>query len=342
MAMAAEPILASTLWTLHRVPLAPTVTSSQSKKLPTGHRSLDNTLGGGLDHGRLSCLSAEAESGTSDIMQAVLISHLLSAPNATATVIDTTLAFDLRNLHGKLVRVLQVQGKDGAEAMGVLKRLTIMKVFDFIGLTESVTEFREALEFEDASAPRGEPPPRGTVADSEDEDDMLDEPTPPSMSTLPKVPSLRVPSLLVIDSISQAAAPLLKSNHVQGQALLTSFMRSLAHLTRTYGLCTLLLNGVTSYSQSREETPSIFSSCVLRPALSKTFASLVDLHMLVHAIPKTAADARIVYGSRHEIKRGAEPEVVEVIEVLQDRYSGKVGRWTSFAISDDRDMIGMS
>ncbi|KAK5718163.1 hypothetical protein LTR17_015811 [Elasticomyces elasticus] len=341
MAMPAKPILASTLWTLHRVPLAPTVTSSQPKKLPTGHRSLDNTLGGGLDHGSISCLSAEADSGTSDIMQAVLISHLLSAPNATATVIDTTLAFDLRNLHGKLVRVLQVQGKDGAEAMGVLKRLTIMKVFDFIGLTESVTEFREALESEDAFAPRGEPPPRGTVADSEDEDDMLDEPTPPSNSPLPKVPTLRVPSFLVIDSISQAAAPLLKSNHVQGQALLTSFMRSLAHLTRTYGLCTLLLNGVTSYSQSKEETPSIFSSCLLRPALGKTFSSLVDLHMLVHAIPKTAADARIVYGGQHEIKRGAEPEVIEVIEVLQDRYSGKAGRWTSFAISDNGDMIEM-
>ncbi|KAK5727021.1 hypothetical protein LTR15_002912 [Elasticomyces elasticus] len=322
MAMAAEQILASTLWTLHRVALAPTATSSQSKKLPTGHRSLDNTLEGGLDHGSLSCLSAEADSGTSDIMQAVLISHLLSAPNATATVIDTTLAFDLRNLHGKLVRVLQVQGKDGAEAMGVLKRLTIMKVFDFIGLTESVTEFREALESEDASAPRGEPPPRGTVADSEDEDDMLDEPTPPSISTLPKGPAPRVPSLLIIDNISQAAAPLLKSNHVQGQALLTSFMRSLAHLTRTYGLYTLLLNGVTSYSQSREETPSIFSSCVLRPALGKSFASLVDLHMLVHAVPRTAADARIVYGGQHEIKRGAEPEVTKVLEVLQDRYNG--------------------
>ncbi|KAK5708000.1 hypothetical protein LTR97_000540 [Elasticomyces elasticus] len=321
MAMAAEQILASTLWTLHRVALAPTATSSQSKKLPTGHRSLDNTLEGGLDHGSLSCLSAEADSGTSDIMQAVLISHLLSAPNATATVIDTTLAFDLRNLHGKLVRVLQVQGKDGAEAMDVLKRLTIMKVFDFIGLTESVTEFRDALESEDASAPRGEPPPRGIVADSEDEDDMLDEPTPPSVSTLPKGPAPRVPSLLMIDNISQAAAPLLKSNHVQGQALLTSFMRSLAHLTRTYGLRTLLLNGVTSYSQSREETPSIFSSCVLRPALGKSFASLVDLHMLVHAVPRTAADARIVYGGQHEIKRGAEPEVTEVLEVLQDRYN---------------------
>ncbi|KAK1059220.1 hypothetical protein LTR12_015055 [Friedmanniomyces endolithicus] len=319
----AEPILASTIWTIHCTVKVQTASnpSSRPKRLPTGLSSLDVALEGGLDYGSISCISAEPNSGSADIMLAALVSHLLSDPDATATVIDITLAFDLRRLHGKLAHALQLRGRDVGKAMAVLERLKIMKVFDFVGLAESVVEVRESLECSNAYSPPHilrQAAPRGTVGDSEDEDEMLDVPTLPSPVPQRSSKSIPTPSLLIIDSISQVAAPLIKSNYVQGQALLTSFMRSLAHLSRTHRLCTLLLNGTTTNSQSKEDTPSIFLSCALRPALGKTFAYMLDMHLLVQAIPKTAADARRAYGGKHEGKAEQEAELVEVVEVLQD------------------------
>ncbi|KAK1064287.1 hypothetical protein LTR33_012091 [Friedmanniomyces endolithicus] len=338
-----EPILASTLWTLHRAVQDQTTSNpaSRPKRLPTGLPSLDGALEGGLDHGSISCISAETNSGAGDIMLAALVSHLLGEPEAPATIIDTTLSFDLRRLHGKLVHALQIRGRDIEEAMTILERLKIMKVFDFVGLTESVVEVREGLECRSANSPSHilrQAAPRGTVGDSEDEDEMLDIPTLPSLVPQRSPKGIPTPSLLIIDSISQVAAPLIKSNYVQGQALLTSFMRSLAHLSRTHRLSTLLLNGTTTYSQSKEDTPSIFLSCALRPALGKTFAYMLDMHLLVHAIPKTAADARRVYGGKHEGKGEQEAELVEVIEVLQDRHGGRVGKWTAFTLDTSSNL----
>ncbi|KAK0260468.1 hypothetical protein LTS09_004764 [Friedmanniomyces endolithicus] len=339
----AEPILASTLWTLHRMVQDQTISNpaSRPRRLPTGLSSLDLALEGGLDYGSISCISAETNSGAGDIMLAALISHMLSEPEATATVIDITLAFDLRRLHGKLAHALQFHGRDIKEAMTILGRLKIMKVFDFVGLTESVVEVRESLESSGTYSPPHvlkQAAPRSTVGDSEDEGEMLDVPTLPSPAPQDKPKDISSPSLLIIDSISQIAAPLIKSNHVQGQALLTSFMRSLAHLSRTHHLCTLLLNGTTTYSQSKEDTPSIFSSCALRPALGKTFAYMLDLHLLVHAIPNTAADARRVYGNKHEGKGEQEAGLVEVIEVLQDRHGSRVDKWTALTLDTSSNL----
>ncbi|TKA75294.1 hypothetical protein B0A55_07604 [Friedmanniomyces simplex] len=349
----AEPILASTLWGLHPPDQdeTPSNPASRPNKLPTGLRRLDGALEGGFDYGGISCISAEPNSGASAIILAALVSHLLHDPSATAAVIDTTLSFDLRRLHAKLARALQVRGRDAREAMPVLERLQIMKVFDFVGLAESVVEVREGLERGGtASPPHGteQVAPRATVGDSEgeDEDEMLDAPTPPSKPTSPAPQDMPngapTPALLIIDSLSRLAAPLIKSNHIQGQALLTSLLRSLSHLTQTHhSLCTLLLNGTTTYSPSKsEEPPSIFSSCALHPALGRTFAYLLDVHLLVHAVPKTAGDARRVYdgGKLESGKDERRAEVVEVVEVLLDRGGGRVGKWTGFVVDADGEL----
>ncbi|KAK1088852.1 hypothetical protein LTR48_001141 [Friedmanniomyces endolithicus] len=289
----AEPILASTLWTLH---LATQDTTADNpvpghKRHSTGLPSLDGALEGGFDYGSISCISAEPNSGSGDIMLAVLVSHLLSDLGATATVIDITLSFDLRRLHGKLVHALQLRGRDTGEAMSVLERLKIMKIFDFVGLTESVVEVRESLEGHSTYSPAHvlrQAAPRGTVGDSEDEDEMLDAPTLPSTVPRDGSKSTLNLSLLIIDSISQVAAPLIKSNYVQ--------------------------------------------------ALGKTFAYMLDLHLLVHVIPKTAADARRVYGSKHEGKSEQEAELVEVIEVLQDRHGSRVGKWTALTLDTSSNL----
>ncbi|TKA75299.1 hypothetical protein B0A55_07601 [Friedmanniomyces simplex] len=350
----AEPILASTLWRLHRADqeAPPSNPASRPNKLPTGLRGLDGALQGGFDYSGISCISAEPNSGARDIILAALVSHLLHAPSATAAVIDTTLSFDLRRLHGKLARALRLRGRDAREAMAVLERLQIMKVFDFVGLAESVVEVREGLERGGTASPAlgtEQVAPRGTIGDSEDEDEdeMLDAPpTRPSKPTSPapqEIPNdTPTPALLIIDSLSQLAAPLIKSNHIQGQALLTSLLRSLSHLTQTHHhLCTLLLNGTTTYPPAKlEEPPSIFSSCALHPALGRTFAYLLDVHLLVHAVPKTAGDARRVYdgGKLEGGKDERCAEVVEVVEVLLDRGGGRVGKWTGFVVDADGEL----
>jgi len=421
MAAAADPILASTLWTSARrsfhynstspepEPSARTAVNTEHerpakrRKLATAHPTLGRALDGGLEYGAVTCLSAETSStGAEGLTLSLLVSHLLAsneqhydsstAPTSvrseakappvlaksTATVIDTTLAFPIARLHHLLLLATRkrapastsAQGTgandDGeaqakADAMQALSRVKLMKCFDFVGLTECLAEVRADLEL--GSSPRDtvdqvarrRAPPKGTISDSEasDDEEILDAPSPPSA----RQPTRQAPTeqprpqrrphescgLLIINTLTQPFAPLLKNNHAQAQDLLASLMRSLVHSTRMHGLCTLVLNSANSYSQAKDEAPSIFTDCVLRPALGKAFTSLLDTHLLVHSIPRSAADARAIYGEaegkvRGKQKQGAEVEMVNVMEVLQDRHDGKVGRWAAFAVDDDGRM----
>lgn len=305
MATAAEPILASSLWSPKKPESAP-----EQQRLKTSHKALDAALKGGLDYGSITCISAEPDAGARELTQALLVSHLCTAKDATATVIDTGQAADVRRLYRAILATLSESdaATAKAEAKGTLDRVEIMKPFDFEGLTEAVSELRDTLE---GRTPQ-EQPPRGTVADSQDdEDEMLDSPKPPLPKTAPNTSTAPSPhssakgGFLIIDNLTHLAAPLLKTNHASGQALLTSFMRSLAHLTRTHNLCTVIVNSTlfnntgktgNTPTYNKEESPSAFASCTARPALGKTWMFLVDVHLLVHSMPKTEKDARVVYG----------------------------------------------
>lgn len=106
-------------------------------------------------------------------------------------------------------------------------------------------------------------------------------------------------------------------------------MRSLHHLTKDYNLCTLLLNSAVGlhpsdnpkYNRRHDESSnvSIFKSTPGKPALGKTYAYLVDTSLFLSKVP-----------------RGDEPpadeELVEVIEVVKDRYGAREGRWAPFQI----------
>ena len=344
MAFPSEPILASTLWS------AFSENSDQPAKrgkLATDCRAIDNALNGGLPYGELCCISAEPDSAVKELSRAFLSSHLLSAPEAEATVIDSTLAFDVRALHKAITATIGDTAEAAKEALALMGRLKIMKVFDFIGLTECISELRGDLEDGQSALAQVQPhpnPPKGTIGDSEDEEEMLDSPSPPVQPPQATTESRSASgdnrnSLVMIDNIAHIAAPLLKNNHVQGQALLTSFMRSLSHLAKAYRLCILILNGASSYTGSTAgDSPSSFSSCTLRPALGKTFTYLLDVHLLLHRVPKTAADARAVYGAQAGAKR-AHAEMINVLEVAQDRYGGRVGRWAPFAVGEDGRLV---
>jgi hypothetical protein len=364
--MAVQPILASSLWTADGISES-SEPPAKKRRLATGCAQIDESLNGGFDYGSISCISSEAESGGKELSYSLIATYLLSSTECEATIVDTTNSFDVRRLHKRLVSGLQERkgGNDAkAEAVQVLGRVRIMKAFDFVGMTECVAELREGLETrqqersqrERESKTRQEklPGPRGTVGDSEDEDDMLDDiepvsrdkPSPPSPKTMGsgETPTEDLPQhLLVIDNITYVASPIIKNSHVQGQELLATFIRSLAHLTRVHDICTLLHNAVMTYQpkSTAEPTPSIFTSCTLRPALGKSFAYLLDTHLLLHRIPLTPADAKSVYAAHSAIPKSSE-KLVSVLEVLQDRHSDRVGHWSAFRADPDGNLAGIS
>ena len=363
--MAVEPVLASTLWSAHQHE-QPTSNlaepPSKRRKLATNCKPLDDALSGGFDYGAIHCISAETDAGSKQLSQALIASHLLDSEDAEAAVIDTINSFDVRGLHQMLVAELRLDGKgDSRErAVQVLGRVRIMKAFDFVGLTECVAELREHLEADAHPRPsrktQAQQPPRGTVGDSEDEDEILDSLSPPkhrkaSPATEPPPEPKQSSKLLIIDNITHATLPLLKNSHIQGQALLTSFMRSLAHLTRAHQLCTVVQNAASVHSPASvsaqvpspaEDRPSIFSSCTLRPALGRTFAYLVDAHYLLHRVPLEAEDAKGVYSTQGPSRMAGQRKVVSVLEVLTDRHSDRVGHWVAFHPDAEGKLIGIT
>jgi hypothetical protein len=260
------------------------------------------------------------------------------------------------------------QDTDSTELEKNLERVKLMRVFDFIGLTEAVGELRNELE---SPTKRSEL----EIPDSEDEGDEMQ--FGDTEVSCPKVPandmdSLHYPSdrqwLLIIDNIAYITSSLLKSNHIQGHALLTMFFRSLAKLSQDHDICTLLVNNVVAKrsapnashsiptsieAQLQPETqhapeqyhfqghPSIFASTTIRPALGKTFASFVDLHLLLSVLPKTKQDARILHGE-HSNHIAQKVMFAYVLEVMTDRWNGRVGKWAAFHVGDDMVVKGIS
>ncbi|KAI6895613.1 hypothetical protein KC318_g7166 [Hortaea werneckii] len=348
MVASADCILASARWSPPQYQVIDGQRLPKRQKLGTGSANLDRILDGGLKHGNIHCVSATPSSGARELVSSILVTHLLTEDDATATLIDVALSFDIKTLHRELVRQLQASGKDEINAMEILGRVRIMKAFDCVGLTECVAEMRERLDYEcfkSGPQPKGpfEPPEKPTISDSEgdDDDELLDNAPPsPGQARPPESGSgqqgrrPRRSDLLIIDTISKPFTPLLKNNHTHGQALLASFMRSVRHLTITHDLVTLLLNAVIDFDKTKEEAPSIFSSCTARPALGKAFYHLVDTHMLVHEEAKLAHDAKVIMASKGA-SGGLRGLSANVIEVLSDRYEGRVGRWAAFEVREE-------
>lgn len=355
---AAEPVLGSALYSsTHGL-------SDQhaNKKLTSGFQDIDGMLDGGLNYGEggVACLSIADNCSGRDIALAFLVHHIISSPSARATVIDTAFRLDVRTLNAKIMRELLLTSTTdvdiGATAMKMLEKISIIKVFDFVGLIEAVGELRCELEYLESSSKEplipAQMPPRGTIADSQDDgEDILDNDSSKKdmESTITalhqrttKLPqdfahtkSCR-PHLLLVDDISTIALPLVNANAAEGQTLLTSFMRHLAHITAAHNMCSILINSATLSSQGpqygKETTPSIFSSCLLRPALGVAFQWTVDLHLMVHSTPQTASDAKVVFDPSTSLARRQQAQMVNVIEVLYDRLGSRFQQWAAFKV----------
>jgi hypothetical protein len=240
----------------------------------------------------------------------------------------------LRKLYQTIVESLEPKNDAKQRALAILDRLKVMKVFDFEGLADAISELRDSFQ-NPTQIPKPEvQAPRGTVGDSEDEDEMLDDPSPIVRKAPVKLPedvsSQPSTGLLLINNLDQLATPLIKTNHAQGQALLTSFMRSLSHLTKAHGLATIIISSTTSFANAKEEPPSAFASCKQRPALGKSFTHLLDTHLLLHQAQESNE------------ARGKRDGPVSIIEVLHDRNGERAGRWAPFTIDEGGRLKGVT
>ncbi|TKA74815.1 hypothetical protein B0A49_02606 [Cryomyces minteri] len=311
----------------------------------------------------------------------VLTTHLLASLTSHATVIDTTGAFDVLRLQRVAAQRLEaadgrpnnanVHVDVGPSVNQMLERVKIMRVFDFVGLVEAIGEVREELELGSAGQQAKKEPhgcdqdaTRATVADSQDVEEMLmgdEPPTSPRDEAAEQQQQQQQQQqqrrqeqqtttrqerygMIIVDNITQVAAPIIKSNYIQGHALLTSLLRTLTHLTRTHALCTVLVNTAVvhrpsgSRSTARPHTdtanpnrtaiadapplpphdpsnaaapppagelPSVFAANTARPALGRSFPYLVDLHLFASAARSASSVPRRGDGTGGVREKGA-------------------------------------
>lgn len=316
--------------------------------------------------------------GARDLSSAILAAHLLRAPDSTAMVIEWTLSsassLDVRRLQ----RILQVSDSSRGEGDGggaserimeVLGRLNISKVFDAVGLDEALVELdgtldpaREHQEVQRqqqqqqsvmskgsntvAAAAAQEGNKTATIGDSEEDDDGedLEEEEKPEkekakealISTASKSPPA---TLLLINSISQILTPIIRNNYIQGQALLTSLMRSIADLTKRHQLFTIVLGEAGFRSVAEDETLSAFKSCVMKPAVGYGIGFLVDVHFYLHR-PFVGADSqkKMMMKKNGEGPAGAQSQdrnEVSVLEIVEDRRGDRYQSYAPFHFTPD-------
>ncbi|KAH7070497.1 hypothetical protein BKA63DRAFT_568878 [Paraphoma chrysanthemicola] len=201
-------------------------------------------------------------------------------------------------------------------------------------------------------APAPEPPAQNTTP--------LPSPPPQPQPNPPESSPPNKPSFILIDNLTQVLNPLLKKDSIQAHALATTFLHTLNHFTATHNLHTILLNPATlprATSPSRKITPhpqehrrpdpppspSVFASQNLVPSLVGVLGRYVDTGILVSRMPRRKMDARVYYremesgrvagtgvGTGVGVKKLRGVEMVGVLEVMWDRWEGKVGEWGEF------------
>ena len=228
-------------------------------------------------------------------------------------------------------------------AVQMLERVKVMRVFDFAGVVEASSEVRdrwerlENQEDQDHSARK----PINEIPNSQDSDDEDLVTRPDSTASSPQSRGIR---LIVIDNIANVTSSCMAISQSQGQALLTTFLRSLHNLTTTYRICTLMINAAVGLTPATiapknpnlykrrpiDDNASIFSSVPGKPALGKTYAHLIDTSIFLSKIPKTKTDAEVASGSSGgDVDRW---ESIGIFEVLRDRHGVREGLWVTFEI----------
>lgn len=352
--------------------------------LRTGVAGLDEALSSVLQSGKVIACSSETSTQRDELAGMLVADCLARCVEGQVAVIDTMGNFDVVGLYGRILKRL---GEGESErAAAVLDRVKIMRVFDLVGVREAVGELRDELEGKvvegerrgkvTASVEQGREKDevlllrkRTEVADSEDEDEDLEasddemlfdaEPPPPGPDQAPG-PALQTEQhdtaehqshpklkLILIDNLSHVLTPLLRRDNASGNTLAIAFLTTLAHLTRTHNLHTILLNPCTTPRTPQPQStaappqnpvplsppsPSIFSSNSTVPALMGLLGRYADTHLLLSRIPRRKMDAKVFYADTGVEERGKRRgvETVGVLEVTADRLGDRVGAWGTF------------
>jgi flavin-binding protein dodecin len=336
---AVRPQLASVIWAAESKSNSTNhvVDQNDITKISMSANSVNAILDGGFAYGQLHCITSAADLDNGDLINKVIVPHLLSSRDATATIIDSTLGFDVR----RLFKVLTVSmGATAAaeeaqqKAMQILGRVKIMKVFDFAGLVEAVEEWKVTISARDntTSLLAVDKAPRGTIQDSDDEDEVevLEPPQQPGRKDTLQHHQV---DLIIIRDMSQVISPLLRSNYTHGQAQLDSIMKSLGRLTRDHRACTLVFASASSRPAHEADTRlSQFESCTLRSALGDGLGFLVDVHIFRLQLPVNGTAERLE--TRAGARNRAVSQMADVIEVVEDRYGSRRGRWVEVRCDD--------
>ena len=240
------------------------------------------------------------------------------------------------------------------KATSMLDRVKVMRVFDFAGVVEAVSEVNELME--DIAQQSNKPSIRvlekkDEIGDSEDEPDEEEDLQGESRRESADVSHFQGSAshsgqigVIIVDTVTNVVSAMMAKSQVQGQALLASFMRSLHHLTSRYHICTILTNAAVGknsssnpeYQHGPREDVSIFSSTLGKPALGKTFTYLIDTSVFLSTVPKTSNDAYIAFGERGET---SSYQKAIILEVLKDRCGSREGRWAAFEIAAEVKLV---
>ncbi|KAI9864496.1 MAG: hypothetical protein M1824_005201 [Vezdaea acicularis] len=326
----------------------------EKRRISTGYPAVDDALDGGFPCGGIIGLSGGPSAGKSLTTISFLLAH--SSSDCCVAVIDTTGQFDVRWLFKLLKQRLRAVDHSAAtaarrdgpddgkgadeEALALMGRVKVMRVFDFAGVVEAVGEVREGLEGDnDRGGLRGQERGKELVvgdsqADDDEEGEEEDALDPTTRKEEEEAERGEKVGMLIVDNISNVLGVIMKQDVVQAQALLVSFTRSLSRLTRQHDLLTLLLNdavGLVPYNppppkvldtdtdastqqherphQSAREDVSIFASSHGRPALGRTWGHCIDMQIWLSMQPRE--------GGRE----------VRVLEVVSEREGRGTGRW---------------
>lgn len=240
------------------------------------------------------------------------------------------------------------QGRSAADealvdqATDMLDRVRLARIFDVTGLVEMIGEVRRACQAaQSLSRPGDASVVMGTGGDAAAEHKGL-MPTGPA-------DSLAI-GLVVVDDFASLLAPLITSNQIEAQAMITSIHRSLGHLVRSHQICAILLNSVVGSGKASHAKPaqsgsrasdgvSVLQSVSGKPALGQTLAALVDVSIMLSKIPKSRKDAELIYGGA-AVDQAAKAAYVEVLEVLKDRYGPRQDRMAAFEIVHPHRLVG--
>jgi hypothetical protein len=162
-------------------------------------------------------------------------------------------------------------------------------------------------------------------------------------------------SVILIDNLAHVLSPPLKRDYLQANTLASALMCSLNHLTHIHHLHTILLNPAslprapspTKKPPDNQPQPSrpqqqpipsasIFSSNKIIPALGNLLPPYLDLHLLVSKLPRGKQDARVLAQYEGTVKRVRGVQMVNVVEVLSDRWEGRSGDWGAFRVDDEK------